>query len=112
MGLSAIPFLGFFVPIIFLAMPTRMQAGAAPVETTEETAAAQPTAPAASDAVNPMQGETAAHPSQPAFDPFRKAQEPPAAYSDLPTGPVHFQSALYGDQVPRVLRCDPPRCRP
>jgi len=29
MGLSAVPFLGFFVPIIFLAMPTRMQAGAA-----------------------------------------------------------------------------------
>ena len=51
-GLSAIPLLGVLAPIIFLAMPTKVQ----PIEQKWET---QPdTRPAAPDAVNPMQGET------------------------------------------------------
>ena len=52
-GLSAIPLIGVLAPIIFLAMPTKVQ----PIEQTWET---QPdTRPAAPEAVNPMQGETA-----------------------------------------------------
>jgi hypothetical protein len=52
-GLSAIPLLGVLAPIIFLAMPTKLQ----PIEQTWET---QPdTRPTAPEAVNPMQGETA-----------------------------------------------------
>jgi hypothetical protein len=69
MGLSAIPFLGFFVPIIFLAMPTKMQAGAAAVEGGEEAAPVE-TAPVfhagpqrGADAANPMQGDTVAQPT-------------------------------------------------
>jgi hypothetical protein len=51
-GLSAIPLIGVLAPIIFLAMPTKVQ----PIEQTWET---QPDSrPAAPDAVNPMQGET------------------------------------------------------
>jgi hypothetical protein len=51
-GLSAIPLIGVLAPIIFLAMPTKIQ----PIEQTWET---QPdTRPAAPEAVNPMQGET------------------------------------------------------
>jgi len=51
-GLSAIPLLGVLAPIIFLAMPTKVQ----PIERTWET---QPASrPAAPEVVNPMQGET------------------------------------------------------
>jgi len=58
-GLSAIPFLGFLAPIVFLSMPTRMGKAADIAESPAEAAA---TAPAdAADAVNPMQGETAPH---------------------------------------------------
>jgi hypothetical protein len=50
-GLSAIPLLGVLAPIIFLAMPTKVQ----PIEQTWE---AQPaTRPEAPEVVNPMQGE-------------------------------------------------------
>jgi hypothetical protein len=70
MGLSAIPFLGFFVPIIFLSMPTKMQAAAPAAEGVEEAApvetaqAVHPMAHGTSDAVNPMQGDAAvAHPT-------------------------------------------------
>jgi hypothetical protein len=59
-GLSAVPILGVLAPIIFLAMPTRLQA----VEPTWQAAAAAP-AESASEAVNPMQGE-APQPGQPA----------------------------------------------
>jgi hypothetical protein len=50
-GLSAIPILGVLAPIIFLAMPTKVQ----PIERTWETQPA--TRPAAPEVVNPMQGE-------------------------------------------------------
>jgi len=54
-GLSAIPGLGVLVPIIFLAMPTKVQ----PIEQTWET---QPESrPAAPEAVNPMQAEAPQH---------------------------------------------------
>ncbi len=49
----AIPLLGVLAPIIFLAMPTKVQS----IEQTWETQPA--TRPAAPEAVNPMQGETA-----------------------------------------------------
>lgn len=56
-GLSAIPLLGVLAPIIFLAMPTKVQ----PIEQTWET---QPTTrPEAPEAVNPMQGEAPQHPA-------------------------------------------------
>jgi hypothetical protein len=57
-GLSAIPLLGVLAPIIFLAMPTKVQ----PIEQTWET---QPsTRPEAPEVVNPMQGEaTQQHPA-------------------------------------------------
>jgi hypothetical protein len=54
-GLSAIPLLGVLAPIIFLAMPTKVQ----PIEQTWETQPA--TRPQAPDAVNPMQGEAPQH---------------------------------------------------
>jgi hypothetical protein len=67
MGLSAIPFLGFFAPIAFLAMPTRMQAGAAPEQAVEAEAApghpGQPAGHEAPEAVNPMQGDALPNPS-------------------------------------------------
>jgi hypothetical protein len=56
-GLSAIPLLGVVVPIIFLAMPTKVQ----PIEQTWET---QPTTrPEVPEVVNPMQGELPQHPA-------------------------------------------------
>jgi hypothetical protein len=59
-GLSAIPLLGVLAPIIFLAMPTRLQAA----EPTWQTAAAGAAPPESTpDAVNPMQGETSQHPA-------------------------------------------------
>jgi len=55
-GLSAIPLLGVFAPIIFLAMPTKIK----PIEQTWETqAAAHPAS--APETVNPMQGEPTQH---------------------------------------------------
>ena len=56
-GLSAIPLLGVLAPIIFLAMPTKVQ----PIEQTWETQPA--TRPAAPEVVNPMQGEAPQHPA-------------------------------------------------
>jgi hypothetical protein len=50
-GLSAIPLLGVLAPIIFLAMPTKVQ----PIEQTWETQPA--TRPDAPEVVNPMQGQ-------------------------------------------------------
>jgi len=56
-GLSAIPLLGVLAPIIFLAMPTKVQ----PIEQTWETQpATRPESPAA---VNPMLGESPQHPA-------------------------------------------------
>jgi hypothetical protein len=54
-GLSAIPLLGVLAPIIFLAMPTKVQS----IEQTWETQPA--TRPQAPEAVNPMQGEAPQH---------------------------------------------------
>jgi hypothetical protein len=62
-GLSAIPFLGFFAPIIFLAMPTKIQPGAQTWETAPEAAAAAESGAETHDAVNPMQAEGAQHPT-------------------------------------------------
>ena len=59
-GLSAIPFLGVLAPIIFGAMPTRMQPVAQTWETAPAAAPGQAAAAAGADVVNPMQGETAA----------------------------------------------------
>lgn len=56
-GLSAIPLVGVLAPIIFLAMPTKVQ----PIEQTWETQPA--TRPEAPDAVNPMQAETTQQPA-------------------------------------------------
>jgi hypothetical protein len=56
-GLSAIPILGVLAPIIFLAMPTKVQ----PIEQTWETQPA--TRPESPEAVNPMQGEPTQHPA-------------------------------------------------
>jgi hypothetical protein len=70
-GLSAVPFLGFFVPIAFLCIPTKIQQAQQPWETgsTEPTPTIGPGSPAAAAAaaaraaeggdepVNPMQGE-------------------------------------------------------
>jgi hypothetical protein len=58
-GLSAIPILGVLAPIIFLAMPTRIQAA----EATWQTAAAAAPPESTPEAVNPMQGETPQHPA-------------------------------------------------
>jgi len=54
-GLSAIPLLGVLAPIIFLAMPTKVQ----PIEQTWETQPA--TRPQAPEAVNPMQADAPQH---------------------------------------------------
>ncbi len=60
-GLSAIPVLGFFVPIIFLCLPTRMTAAQ---EVVEAPAAEGAPAPAiAEQEVNPMLAEGAQHPT-------------------------------------------------
>jgi hypothetical protein len=65
-GLSAIPVLGFLVPIIFLAMPTRFKPGD---ETTmagaaEAVPAGEPgAAPSAAEDLNPMRMDEAAHPT-------------------------------------------------
>jgi hypothetical protein len=56
-GLSAIPLLGVLAPIIFLAMPTKVQ----PIEQTWETQPA--TRPEAPETVNPMQAESPQHPA-------------------------------------------------
>lgn len=64
-GLSAIPGLGFLVPILFLALPTQMQGHGSVVETQSATpadAASPGTAPAEDD-VNPMRDPNAPHPS-------------------------------------------------
>jgi hypothetical protein len=60
-GLSAIPFLGFFVPIIFLALPTNMPAAAAATEAPPEEPAADAAQAAAGD--NPMQATGAERPA-------------------------------------------------
>jgi len=68
-GLCAVPGLGFFVPIAFLAMPTRMQGQQSVVEEQPSAAAAgAPTAAAggaaaADDDINPMRDAHVAHPS-------------------------------------------------
>jgi hypothetical protein len=100
-GLSAIPFLGFLAPIVFLAMPTRMQgasgdaetpAGEAPVEGQTYVAGApgqpgQTPAGSTADAVNPMQGEVA-HPGG------LKLHHDEPKKAELPK-PVHFQRGQY-----------------
>ena len=85
-GLSAVPFLGFFAPIIFLCIRTKIQTAAQPWETgsTEPTPTIGPGSPAAAaraaaahpeteEPVNPMQGEIA-HPAG-----LRLHEETPAA---------------------------------
>jgi hypothetical protein len=60
-GLSAIPLLGIFSPILFLALPTNVK-GSAPATETQTEPKPQPVA-VAEQAVNPMLDEKAAHPS-------------------------------------------------
>ncbi len=60
-GLSAIPGLGFFAPIAFLAMPTRGKSAEAAVETVPEPATAG--AAATEEEVNPMHADGAQHPA-------------------------------------------------
>jgi hypothetical protein len=65
-GLSAIPFLGFLAPIIFISLPTKMPASAAyeePVAPAEAVIPGVAPAGAAPDSVNPMQGEVSAEPA-------------------------------------------------
>lgn len=66
-GLSAIPFLGFFAPIVFLAMPTRLVKRAEeleePVPAEEASLAGAATAAPLADEDNPMQVAGAEHPA-------------------------------------------------
>jgi len=69
-GLSAVPVLGFCVPIVFLCLPTRLKPGEAAEEVPGEAAAqpaaaaaAGPGAAAAEDTVNPMQAAGVEHPT-------------------------------------------------
>jgi hypothetical protein len=59
-GLSAIPLLGALAPIIFLAMPTRLQAAE---PTWQASAAAAPPPETTPETVNPMQGEPTQQPA-------------------------------------------------
>ncbi len=61
-GLSAIPGLGFFAPIVFLSMPTKIKPSEPAVETVAEPTTAA-TAAAATDDVNPMHADGAQHPA-------------------------------------------------
>ncbi|HVV00302.1 MAG TPA: hypothetical protein VHH88_03005 [Verrucomicrobiae bacterium] len=96
-GLSAIPFLGFFAPIIFLSIPTRLPQTTAAYEAAPPAEAAAPvpegTAAAAAehtpDAVNPMQGEPTGAPSG-----LRLHTEPQPAAAKLPE-PVVFQRGQF-----------------
>jgi len=88
-GLAAVPGLGIFATIAFLAMPTRIKRAEEPVEeVAPEATAAQAASDAASAGVNPMQGEGAAHPSA-----LKMAQEAPKK-SAIPD-PVVFQRGQY-----------------
>src|SRR5262249_28054143 len=78
-GLSAIPLLGVLAPIIFLAMPTKVQ----PIEQTWETQPA--TRPEAPEVVNPMQGETAPQ-QHPAGLRLADTAPSPAAAHNTPAG--------------------------
>jgi hypothetical protein len=60
-GLAAVPGLGFFATIIFLAMPTKLKPSEPAVEVFPDEGVAG--VPAADGGVNPMQAEGAAHPS-------------------------------------------------
>jgi hypothetical protein len=104
-GLSAIPFLGFFAPIVFISMPTRMQAAAptwetaAPPEGGEAAHPAPGVTPAGThpgaptptgrtgEALNPMQGEVE-HPTT------LKLHHDEPAKAELPK-PVVFQRGQY-----------------
>lgn len=61
-GLSAIPGLGIFAPIIFLSMPTRLKGGESAPEATEAPPPAEAGAPAQEE-VNPMHADGASHPA-------------------------------------------------
>src|SRR5262249_3741684 len=62
-GLSAVPFLGIFAPIVFLILSTNVKGGAEPVEAPSTVEAVPHPAAEAEAAVNPMLDEKAAHPS-------------------------------------------------
>jgi hypothetical protein len=86
-GLAAIPGLGLISPILFLSLPTRMQAAEPAVE---EVAAEPHEAAAAAEAeVNPMHAEGAAHPTG-----LKLHAEPESAKSALPQTQV-FQRGQY-----------------
>ena len=90
-GLAAIPVLGLISPILFLSMPTRIQAPAqepveAPVETVAEPGAAA--APAEAE-VNPMHADGVAHPTG-----LKLHTESDTAKSSLPQTQI-FQRGQY-----------------
>jgi hypothetical protein len=64
-GLSAIPVLGFLAPIVFLAMPMRLQSAAETEETAPEATGSPTISPGAvaEGAPNPMQATGAEHPA-------------------------------------------------
>jgi len=104
MGLSAIPFLGFFAPIVFLAMPTKLQ----PTEQTWETApeagagaapAAEGASPAA-DAVNPMQVEGVAHPTKLHLAHTEKPKSEAPAVTTFQRGQFTFNRRFFETKFP------------
>lgn len=62
-GLSAIPVLGLFAPIVFLSLPTRMKAAAEGVPLATPQAATAAAAGTVEDVVNPMLAAGAQHPT-------------------------------------------------
>jgi hypothetical protein len=88
-GLAAIPFLGIVVPILFLALPTKIRQEAALLEAPAEPSVAPPQAATAapvgaSDALNPMQAEGVQHPAGLKL-----------AHEEKPSGPSLPQTVTY-----------------
>jgi hypothetical protein len=86
-GLSAIPVLGFLVPIGFLCVPTKVEVAPSPAEAPVEQA--PEAVAAADDSVNPMQAAGAAHPAG-----LKLHAEAPEAKSDVPKT-VTFQRGQF-----------------
>jgi len=99
MGLSAIPFLGFFAPIVFLAMPTKMQAGAQTWETAAEPAATE-AAPATPEAFNPMRAEGAEHPTALHLAPSEKPKSHLPPTTTFQRGQFTFNRRFFETKFP------------
>jgi len=94
MGLSAIPFLGFFAPIVFLAIPTETWG-----DTPAEPAAAQG-APETADAVNPMQADGAQHPTALHLAPSEKPKTELPATTTFQRGQFTFNRRFFETKFP------------